>query len=246
MLFHGVTGSERIWGGVVPRLTAHHDVIAPTALGHRGGREPERRPVRMADIVDDAERRLDELEIDRADLAGNSMGGWIALELARRGRARSVCALSPAGMWEANGEDMERVYTILETAVRDVRRARPLLPLLVRSRRFRRRATAYISIDGAKIPPADLATRFDDVLGCEPLSGRAAGEAFAGLDPTPCPVTIAWAEADRLFPIDHYGARARALVPGARFLALDGVGHVPMLDDPGLVARTILATTGAA
>ncbi len=245
VLFHGVTSSGQVWRDVVPLLADHHEVIAPTALGHHGGRVPTRRPVGIADIVDDAERRLDELGIDRAHLAGNSMGGWMALELARRGRARSVCALSPAGMWEAGGEDMDRVYTILESAVRDVRRTRPLLPVLAHSKRFRRRATVYLSLDGAGIPPTDLIARFDDVLGCEPLSGRAAGEAFSTLDPAPCPVTIAWSAADRLFPIDHYGPRAQALVPAAEFLALDGVGHVPMLDDPGLVARTILATSGA-
>ena len=40
------------------------------------------------------------------------------------------------------------------------------------------------------------------------------------------------------------GARARELVPGARFIVLDDVGHVPMLDDPELVARTILESAG--
>jgi pimeloyl-ACP methyl ester carboxylesterase len=57
-----------------------------------------------------------------------------------------------------------------------------------------------------------------------------------------CPVTLAWSEADRLFPVAVNGARARALVPAARFLVLPNVGHVPMLDDPGLVADTILET----
>ena len=49
--------------------------------------------------MDDLERLLDELGLAKAHLAGNSLGGWAALELARRGRALTVCALSPAGAW---------------------------------------------------------------------------------------------------------------------------------------------------
>ena len=100
VLLHGVMNSEAIWSAVVPLLATRYETIVPTALGHRGGRSPTRRPVRIADVVDDAEVSLDALGLKTAHLAGNSMGGWVALELARRGRARSVCALSPAGTWE--------------------------------------------------------------------------------------------------------------------------------------------------
>jgi pimeloyl-ACP methyl ester carboxylesterase len=57
------------------------------------------------------------------------------------------------------------------------------------------------------------------------------------LDLPPCPITLAWCAQDRIFPVDVYGARARELVPGARFIVLDDVGHVPMFDDPKVVAR---------
>ena len=66
---------------------------------------------------------------------------------------------------------------------------------------------------------------------------------IAPLDPPPCPITLAWAAEDLLFPVDLYGTRARELIPGARFIVLDDVGHVPMFDDPQLVAETILAVT---
>jgi pimeloyl-ACP methyl ester carboxylesterase len=89
LLLHGVTGSARMWKHVVPLLAPHHDVIAPTALGHRGGKRAERRPVRVTDVVDDVERCIDEYGFDRVHLAGNSLGGWVALELARRGRGLS-------------------------------------------------------------------------------------------------------------------------------------------------------------
>ena len=80
---------------------------------------PARRPVRIADLVDDVERILDEHVIDRPHVAGNSLGGWMALELARRGRARTVCALSPAGTWAAGTpEQTDGVRKIRQTARR--------------------------------------------------------------------------------------------------------------------------------
>jgi len=72
-----------------------------------------------------------------------------------------------------------------------------------------------------------------------------AGAQIAPLDPPPCPITLAWSGGDRLLPVDVYGARARELIPGARFIVLDDVGHVPMSDDPQLVAETILTATTA-
>jgi pimeloyl-ACP methyl ester carboxylesterase len=97
VLLHPVTSSGRIWQDVVPLLSEYHEVHAPTLLGHRGGPAIQRRPVRVSDMVDAAERYLDEHGLARPHLAGNSLGGWVAIELARRGRAASVCAFSPAG-----------------------------------------------------------------------------------------------------------------------------------------------------
>src|SRR5581483_8960211 len=107
MLLHDVTGSAEMWRRVIPLLSPHHDVIAPTALGHRGGAVPSTRPTTIQHVVDDTERLIDRLGFGRVHLAGNSLGGWVALELARRGRALSVCALSPAGAWGASGQDRE-------------------------------------------------------------------------------------------------------------------------------------------
>jgi pimeloyl-ACP methyl ester carboxylesterase len=111
VLLHGILGSERMWSHVVPLLAQHYDVIAPTMLGHRGGRPATVRPTRMAHIVDDARRLLDELGLEQVHLAGNSLGGRVALELARLGRAQTVCALSPSGTWESGSADHRRATT---------------------------------------------------------------------------------------------------------------------------------------
>jgi len=54
----------------------------------------------------------------------------------------------------------------------------------------------------------------------------------------------AWGEKETLLPVEAHGKTER--IPQASIKTLPGVSHVPMIDDPGLVARTILAGTGAA
>jgi len=244
VLLHGILGSERMWSRVVPLLADHHDVIAPTMLGHRGGRAASVRPARLEHVVDDMRRLLDELGIEQAHLAGNSLGGRVALELARLGRARTVCALSPSGTWQAGSEDHRRATANLRATVRASRRSRRVLPVLVRSGRFRRWALRDTAAHGERVSPAELLGLTDDLLGCtvvEDLFGEAAR--LAPLNPPPCPITLAWAGRDRVFPLEINGARARELIGGARWIVLEDVGHVPMLDDPQLIAQTILTAT---
>ncbi|MFI4978150.1 MAG: alpha/beta fold hydrolase [Solirubrobacterales bacterium] len=243
LLLHGILGGERMWSHVIPLLAAHHDVIAPTALGHHGGPPATVRPVRHEHVVDAAERLLDELGLEKVHLAGNSMGGHMAIDLARRGRALTVCAFSPAGAWQAGTSARQRP-AVLRATVRDTRRARPVLGLPARSRRFRHWALRYLAAHGERVSRDDFLALADDTIGCEIVEDLLrAGAQLEPLEEPPCPITLAWSGRDRLFPVDVHGARARELIPGADFIVLQDVGHVPMLDDPQLVARTILAVT---
>jgi pimeloyl-ACP methyl ester carboxylesterase len=243
VLLHGIFQVDRVWGNVIPPLSRHFDAIAPLGFGH-GGRVPDKRPTTFDDWVDDSERILDELGLDRPHLAGNSSGGWVALELARRGRARTVCALSPAGAWDREWDDRNRLKDALTTAMRETRRSRRLLPLISRSGRLRRRIMSDIAVHGDRMSRAEFIDSADSVLSCTILEDSIEDTAqLEPLDPPPCPITLAWAGEDLLFPVDVYGARARQMIPGARFVVLDGVGHVPMIDDPQLVVDTILAAT---
>src|SRR3954453_8203310 len=119
VLLHPFLVSGNVWQDVVPRLSSYHQVFTPTALGHCGGPAVRRRPVTIWDVIDTAERYLDERGLDRPHLAGNSMGGFVALELARRGRAETVCALSPAGFWStgdgSRGQAANKVHRIAAT-----------------------------------------------------------------------------------------------------------------------------------
>jgi pimeloyl-ACP methyl ester carboxylesterase len=245
VLLHGVLGSERMWREVASLLAVDHDVIAPTALGHAGGPPALQRPAGYRDVLDTAERQLDELSLDRAHLVGNSMGGWIALDLARRGRALSVCAISPAGMWSPDGAARSRAR--LRQGLRMGRLTRPALPTLYRSQHIRRFALRNIAANGAGVSRDRVLELTDDMLGCEIAEDMLATDAwFAPLDRAPCPITIAWCQVDRIFPEREFGARARDRVPGARYVVLGNVGHVPMLDDPQLVAAAIRESLDAA
>jgi pimeloyl-ACP methyl ester carboxylesterase len=113
VLLHGATASARVWDEVVPRLIVSHDVWIPTLAGHLGGPPLSVAPVDLVEsIVDDVSRRLDEAGIERAHLVSNSLGGWLTLELARRGRACSVLAFAPAGAWNSAADlsRMERIF----------------------------------------------------------------------------------------------------------------------------------------
>jgi pimeloyl-ACP methyl ester carboxylesterase len=241
VLYHGVLNSEHVWDRVMPLLAPDFDTIAPTALGHHGGPEPTDHPVTFEDILDAAERQLDDLGIERAHLAGNSMGGWMALDLARRGRALSVCALSPAGFWEEDMPDRERAFKVLLAAQRDARRGRRISPALARSARFRRWAMREACVYGDRVTREEFIAMSGDTIGCHIAEELIVpGTRMEALE-APCPVTIAWSAEDRIFPPALYEENGRTLVSGAEFFFLDDVGHVPMYDNPELVADTIRA-----
>jgi pimeloyl-ACP methyl ester carboxylesterase len=246
VLLHGLTGSWRIWRPVIPLLSGHHDVFVPSLAGHHGG------PVlpngaSIAALTDALERTLDEAGLDTAHVAGNSLGGWLALELARRGRARSVVALSPAGAW-ASPRELRRISRMFLTAARTTPRVLPRLGWLVRRPRGRRLLLRQVMERGDRIPAADAAELFADYAACSIVEeliatfGRDGG--FRGdLVRAEVPIRIAWAAHDRTIPFAGYGRPMADLLPGAEITTLAGVGHVPMYDDPALVARTILDMT---
>ncbi|MBF6543769.1 alpha/beta fold hydrolase [Nocardia brasiliensis] len=244
VLLHGVTMSARVWDEVIPLVTPHHEVFALTALGHRGGPPARRRPATVADLVDGAERMLYEFGLHRPHLAGNSLGGWMAIELARRGRAASVCALSPAGFWAAGTHAQSAGVTKLRRLAALTRLTRAVQPAAFQMPLVRRLGMRDIACRADRLTPSAAVQTARDLLDCavtDDLLGT--GEQIAPLDPLPCPVTLAWSSRDAILPPEVNGEIARERLPQADFELLTAVGHVPMIDDPALVARTILATT---
>ena len=103
---HGFSDTWRTWELVLPELERHHDVLAPTLPGHAGG-TPLSGELSDGLLADAVEHAMDDAGFHTAHIVGNSLGGYVALELAARGRAESIVALAPAGGW-ATGDDSFR------------------------------------------------------------------------------------------------------------------------------------------
>jgi pimeloyl-ACP methyl ester carboxylesterase len=246
VLLHGLNLSWRIWQPVIPLLEREHTVIAPTLAGHLGGPPLPAGPHGIAPVADAVEQLLDDAGLDRAHLVGNSLGGWLACELARRGRASSVVVFSPAGAW-ATQRDGRRVARLMRDG--RARSAWPGAPRLLASPGLRRRLMKTALERGDRIPTEVAVAMLDDVRSCVLLDGLLGWLGRDGLtrpfdiDPS-CAVRVAWAANDRTIPYLAYGrAFRRLLPPWSELVALRGVGHVPTYDDPELVARTVLQVT---
>jgi pimeloyl-ACP methyl ester carboxylesterase len=237
VLLHGATSSWKCWRDVIPRLTPQFDVFAPDLPGHGGLPRPTR-PHTMSDLADVLEAELDAAGIETAHLVGNSLGGWLAVELARRGRARSVVALSPAGGWHPGEKRVIRHFY----SMRRLARAALFLPaFLLRSARLRRFALRKACEHGDRLTPRQALASAKAARACalhdfSELGDGIESQRFIELR---TPVLIAWAEHDRIIPATQYTDRWRQEVPAAAWTTLAGVGHCPMYDDPELVARTI-------
>jgi pimeloyl-ACP methyl ester carboxylesterase len=246
VLLHGFTGHWRHWKAVLADLVARYEVIAPTLSGHNGG-PPYPNGARLetiADAGDSLEQHLDQLGVGTAHLVGNSMGGALAIELAKRGRARSVVALSPGGGWQPGSSEPQRIARFFARQMRMVRASRRHVPRLMRRPGTRRLAMRDIMCHGELISPADAIDMSLDPLGCtvvdEVLGSLRAGRGhLEGLDQVAAPTLIAWGELDRILPLATCSARFERDIPNAEFRVLPRVGHVPMWDDTRLVVRTI-------
>ncbi len=245
VLLHGLTRSGNDWRELVPLLDKEYAVYAPTALGHHGGPQVQRHPVTIWNVVDALERYLDEQGLDRPRLVGHSMGGFAAIELARRGRAASVCAIAPAGFWSDEGR--ARTMRLLRREVALIRLTRPIIPALIKPARLRRFAFRVAMSHGDRINADRAMEIVDDTVACaiarEIFDG--ANEYVAPMDPLPCPITIAWAEEDVLLPLESSDYFARKQLPHATFTVLADVGHDAISDDSELVLSTVLAACNA-
>jgi pimeloyl-ACP methyl ester carboxylesterase len=244
---HGFSDTWRVWELVLPALEREHDVLAVTLAGHAGG-PPIEGEVTDATLADAVERAMDEAGIGLAHLVGNSLGGYVALQLAALGRARTVVALAPAGGWARGDESYKDTLALQAALLEQVTQAAPHAEALLASRQGRRRATQYIATNFEHIPPELLAHQLRGAAACAagPALIEHALRAGWSLDAEriACPVRIAWGTEDRLLPWPSAAARYRdEWLPHADWIELEGVGHCPPLDIPLETAQLILGFT---
>ena len=241
---HGFLDTWRTWELVLPALKQRHDVLAVTLAGHAGGPPLEGDPATA--VVDEAERAMDEAGFETAHLVGNSLGGYVALQLAARGRARTVVALAPAGGW--SDDSYKEVLTFQATLLEQAKAAAPHAEAILASPEGRRRATALLTERFEHIPVDLLAHQLRAIAateGAPALIENALREGWnVDAERITCPVRIVWGTADRLLPWPAAAARYRTdWLPHADWVELDGVGHAPQLDVPLETAQLILGFT---
>lgn len=244
LLLHGITHRRQGWDLVVPLLAGERELWAVDMPDH--GESPEL----PGDYAGDIAPLADAIEafcrthgLGRPHVVGNSMGGLVALELAARGTVRSATALSPAGFWSR----AERAYA---RAV--LGGAHALLSVLPSERLERMLGTPFVrtALVGlllahpSRIDPVQIAA---DLAGLS-RPGTSFATMLAHLDTwvppqrASVPTTIGWGARDLLLP-RWQSSRLRRALPDAAVYVLPGCGHVPMGDDPALVADLILAST---
>jgi pimeloyl-ACP methyl ester carboxylesterase len=237
VLLHPLGADRHVWDPVLDRLARERDVIAidlpgfgaSASLALDDGQAPT--PERLALAV----RRFVETELDLDGapwhVAGNSLGGWVALALALDGAVASVSAIAPAGLWARPLGPKPSV------ARRAARLAAPIVGLASRSARLRGLILAGSVGHPERVPPA-AAARLVRAYAHGPdfpaVNAAMRAGHFTELAEIEVPVTLAWPQLDRLV------ARPRMLPPHVRNVTLTDCGHIPTWDDPEAVATVLL------
>lgn len=246
VLLHPFLCSQNVWRTVADQLadTGRFEVFAPTMPGHNGGRKSGTWLLETSTLVDDVERRMDELGWDTAHIVGNSLGGWVAFELERRGRARTLTGIAPAGGWgQHSATKYETVLKFLLGGPALIA-ARLIGPRILDFPGVRRLATLPVSgpADGPSQP--DLVALVEDATHCtayvQLLVKTLRLPGLLELATVGVPTHLVLCEKDRVFPSPR-GTKyfVENLPTDATVTRLEGLGHIPMLEAPGRVTELI-------
>lgn len=235
VLLHPLGADRRVWDPVLGRLSAQREVIALDLPGF--GQSPPLAnvtptPKALADAV---AALCDRLGLPRPHVAGNSLGGWVALELGLAGRAASVAAIAPAGLWPAP------LVPKASLAHRLARATLPLATTIVRTGRGRALLLEGTAADPRRIPAADAASlvrAYALAPGFIAVNDAMRAGRFTSLDRIDCPVTLVWPDHD------HLVERPQWMPDQIVSVMLRDAGHVPMWDAPERVAELLLAASG--
>jgi len=231
VLIHPLGAELVVWEPVMERLASDRDVIAVDLPGFGLSPALDRPPTPQL-LAGTIAALMDDLGLERAHVAGNSLGGWVALELAKTGRALSVAGLCTAGLWSKpigprRGRDVRAVG----------RKLMPVLPTLLRSSAGRQLVLRASVAHPERVPPeaaARLVRSYVTSSGYESANVAMRSEVFSDFESVRVPVTLAWGDQDKLV------RRPRETVADWRTIVLHGCGHIPTWDDPSQVARALL------
>ncbi|MGY4101407.1 alpha/beta fold hydrolase [Nocardia sp. R16R-3T] len=244
LLLHGFMLSPHCWEQVALRLSAHCEVFAPAFAGHWGGEPIDGRLTDTHAFADQIEDQLDELGWRTCHIAGNSLGGWVGFELARRGRARTLTAIAPAGGWHSPSLIQFRAGAKFLSLVPLVQIGKRLGGFAINNPIVQRFVLLLLSKNAAAVSRRDIAAVITATLHCDAMipmiMGTVRAPALEDLSTLPTPVRLLMAEYDRIIPNRVYARRFLQELPdSADRILVNGVGHVPMLEAPDRIATLI-------
>jgi pimeloyl-ACP methyl ester carboxylesterase len=240
VLIHGLGSQWQMWRPVLDRLAAERDVIALDLPGF-GESPPLEGAQTVERLADAVVAFLRAQGVERPHVAGNSLGGGIALALGASGRALSVCGLSPIGFSAAREPAYQKALLLATRAT--ARALAPYADRVMASAAGRTFAMAHMTARPWRVPPAEAAGAARN-MAASPGFGATLPHGLRWRAVVPdCPTTIAWGQRDRLLVYARQAPRARRRLPQARHVTLRGCGHLPTWDDPGQVAEVILAAS---
>jgi pimeloyl-ACP methyl ester carboxylesterase len=246
LMLHPFLCSQAVWRTVADQLTdtGQYEVFAPTMVGHNGGARASSWFMDTADLVDDVERRMDRLGWDTAHVVGNSLGGWVAFELERRGRARTLTAIAPAGGWSQHSPTKYETVLKFLAGGPALAAARLIGPRILDFPFVRRLATLPVSgpADGPSHP--DLVALVDDATHCtayfQLLVKTLRLPGLLELASVAVPTQLVLCEKDRVFPTPRGNKYLIDNLPSdTKVVRLEGLGHIPMLEAPGRITELI-------
>jgi pimeloyl-ACP methyl ester carboxylesterase len=246
LLLHGTGGSRRHWAPLWSILAAQRELVAVDLPGHGDSDPPpgdgDHTPVGYAATLADF---LDTLGIRAAHVAGDSVGGWTALELAKLGRARSVVAIAPAGLWARRNP--WRCVLKLWAMYRLGRLTAPLTERALRGEAGRTRllrGTVAKPLNLSEEQARELITTYNSTPAFTKHVAQTRRARFRDGASIEAPVTVAWGDDEQLIP--PKARRQDELPPHTKTVTLTGCGHIPFWDNPEQVAQMILHATAVA
>jgi pimeloyl-ACP methyl ester carboxylesterase len=246
LLLHPFLLSQAVWEDVAQQLadTGRYEVFAPTMAGHNGGPSAGTWFLSSAVLADHVERQMDELGWKTAHIVGNSLGGWVAFELERRGRARSVTGIAPAGGWTRWSPAKFEVIGKFLLGIPLLVFAYLLGPRVLQLPFSRPLATYALSASPEGVSERKLSGIIDDVAHCpayfQLLVKALLLHGLRDLALNAVPAHLVVCGKDRVIPAPRFSRHFTHHLPeGHRVTELDGVGHVPMFEAPERITEVI-------
>lgn len=228
LLIHGFPFDHTAWNSVIPLLENDFDVILPDLRGFGKSSSPES-VYRIADMAVDLAGLLDHLSIEKAAVAGHSMGGYVSLAFAKAcpNRVSGLALISSQAAADSPERKEGRYKTAQEVEEKGVGAvADAMTPKLSANAEVQKLVRELIQKQGKP-----------GVVGA--LKAMAEREDMTSILPAfDFPVVLVHGDSDELIPLEK-SEEMKTLLPASQLVVLPGAGHMPMVEFPKETAEAL-------